>query len=364
MSRIKQEGCARMSRVRTHKASSSPSASRAGLLVFVMVMLGPALLAPASAQGGNGGSTRSALAVTTIGGTVTDDQSGVPLPGITVQLLDTAGSVVDTNTTDAAGWYEFMVTPDTPYHLWWLASPDHYQEFYDNASNFGRSTSVSVSDGSTEIVNAGLTSNEHFGVVQSFLTDGVTGAPVVGVKVVLFRNGVPYLAKTSQDVLGMYGYVGVGWLDIYSEWTALYWDPAGVYQTMWWPQAPTRWTAQSNSIPYPEPVDLIASMWKKADLATISGTVTDAVSGLPLAGVDVRLFTNNKVFASTTTAADGTYAFADLIPGSQRVRFVDPSGTHSYRWWQNGNDFDSAVDVTVAANDNITGIDMALQPST
>ncbi|MEZ5134915.1 MAG: hypothetical protein R2699_07645 [Acidimicrobiales bacterium] len=60
------------------------------MLVFVMVMLGPALLAPASAQGGNGGSTRSALAVTTIGGTVTDDQSGVPLPGITVQLLDTA----------------------------------------------------------------------------------------------------------------------------------------------------------------------------------------------------------------------------------------------------------------------------------
>ena len=91
--------------------------------------------------------------------------------------------------------------------------------------------------------------------------------------------------------------------------------------------------------------------------------MTDAVSSLPLAGVDVRLFTNNKVFANTTTAADGTYAFADLIPGSQRVRFVDPSGTHSYRWWQNGNDFDSAVDVTVAANDNITGIDMALQPS-
>ncbi|MEZ5134916.1 MAG: hypothetical protein R2699_07650 [Acidimicrobiales bacterium] len=71
-----------------------------------------------------------------------------------------------------------MVTPDTPYHLWWLASHDHYQEFYDNASNFGRSTSVSVSDGSTEIVNAGLTSNEHFCwrvTVQSFLTPIVHG---------------------------------------------------------------------------------------------------------------------------------------------------------------------------------------------
>ncbi|MCB0978934.1 MAG: pentapeptide repeat-containing protein, partial [Acidimicrobiales bacterium] len=58
---------------------------------------------------------------------------------------------------------------------------------------------------------------------------------------------------------------------------------------------------------------------------SISGVVTgDAV---PLAGIDVELLNlDNWPVASTSTAVDGTYAFANLMGGPYRVRFTDPTG--------------------------------------
>lgn len=53
--------------------------------------------------------------------------------------------------------------------------------------------------------------------------------------------------------------------------------------------------------------------------STLSGTVTDAYTGAPIAGVQVTL--NGS---STTTNASGKYSFAGLQPGSYDIIFSAP----------------------------------------
>jgi hypothetical protein len=67
----------------------------------------------------------------------------------------------------------------------------------------------------------------------------------------------------------------------------------------------------------------------------INGTVRDSVSGQPVAGLEVSLY----IAAGTarnylTTAANGTYSFSNVAPGSYVVRFGKPStgGTYLDQW--------------------------------
>ena len=62
--------------------------------------------------------------------------------------------------------------------------------------------------------------------------------------------------------------------------------------------------------------------------SSISGTVTDDVSGNGIGGVQVTLLNQTGTPVSyMTTAPDGSYSFSNLIQGSYSVRFVTVGGT-------------------------------------
>lgn len=82
--------------------------------------------------------------------------------------------------------------------------------------------------------------------------------------------------------------------------------------------------------------------------ASVSGTVTSG--GEPVAGVVVRIDGEGGA-AGTTTGADGTYRFEDVLPGDHTVTVEAPDG---YR-----PDGPDARDVTVG-RDDVTGVDFAL----
>ena len=51
-----------------------------------------------------------------LSGSVADCVAGVPLSGVTVQLLDSEGNILTTTTTDSQGNYQFTgLTPDKTY---------------------------------------------------------------------------------------------------------------------------------------------------------------------------------------------------------------------------------------------------------
>lgn len=56
-------------------------------------------------------------------------------------------------------------------------------------------------------------------------------------------------------------------------------------------------------------------------LGAMNGTVTSAGNGSPISGGTVQAIQSNNIIGSATTAADGTYAIANLVPGSYDVRF-------------------------------------------
>lgn len=63
----------------------------------------------------------------------------------------------------------------------------------------------------------------------------------------------------------------------------------------------------------------------------IRGLVTDATTGLPLAGITVSIFSvNGEVFLQASTEATGEYriGFQDLPRWAARVRFSDPAHAH------------------------------------
>jgi hypothetical protein len=84
----------------------------------------------------------------------------------------------------------------------------------------------------------------------------------------------------------------------------------------------------------------------------INGTVTDAGTGLPVAGIVVTLMQPNPswvIAGSTTTAADGTYHFGALANGQYALRFWDGTGVHEMVWYNAKQTYKTADLVTVSS---------------
>lgn len=100
--------------------------------------------------------------------------------------------------------------------------------------------------------------------------------------------------------------------------------------------------------------------------ATIAGHVADEVSGTALAGKTVRAHSSATQFLYTDTAADGSYAFTGLPPGSYSVCVMDHTDAYMNQCWDHAtaNSLTFATNFTpvnVAAGDIRNGIDFDLR---
>ena len=80
----------------------------------------------------------------------------------------------------------------------------------------------------------------------------------------------------------------------------------------------------------------------------IKGTVTDASSVAPIAGIVVSSYetSTGAYISSAVTAADGTYTIW-LASGTYRLQFRDPAGRYGEEWWSDMPNYEDALDDVV-----------------
>ena len=98
--------------------------------------------------------------------------------------------------------------------------------------------------------------------------------------------------------------------------------------------------------------------------ASISGTVSLPAGVDQSAGsVTVQVYNAADpatVVAQAAIAADGTYVLTDLDAGAYKLSFVPQSAPVQGQWWKGGADFDAATTITLAAGQQLSGIDAIL----
>lgn len=92
---------------------------------------------------------------------------------------------------------------------------------------------------------------------------------------------------------------------------------------------------------------------------TMAGTITDDVSGAPVAGAWVIAIGPSGIAGGAVTTANGSYSITGLKAGTYRATFADPNGGRTQEYWNNSTTFGGASPITIAGGATTT-IDAAL----
>ena len=246
------------------------------------VNLGSVSLTPGTSSGGSTSAT--------VYGTVTDASSGNPIAGATIAI----GSL--STTTAANGAYEIANIPTGTV------------SFSANATGYLTAAgSASLSAGSTtifsprlETTNGGGSSNgTGTGTVQGVVTDASTGNGIAGATV-----GVGAL-NTTTAATGSYVLSGV---------------PAGsvsvTVSAAGYQAASGSGTLNANGVMLFSP-QLTTEGLSTVDPSTVTGVVTDANSGNPIAGATVSL--SGSTTESVQTDATGSYSIGGIFTGTIHI---------------------------------------------
>lgn len=283
-----------------------------------------------------------------IAGTVSFvDQAGASqgvLPGATLTLFGPDGAELDTATTDESGQYIFSGYTAAPgYRVELTTLPEADDEHPFGLTPYGERVvdEVDLSDADATGVDLAARDIQPVAVSGTVLTDD--GEPVAGATVTLapVGGGAPLTAVTTSQ--GEYLIDDVPWDTAAGEpqeHTFSLGDlPEGYVPA-------TRPDGVTIEVGQEEPS--AGNDFVVRAPAVLSGTVT--AGDEPVAGAVVSL-AGPAGTVSTTTSADGTYAFDDVPPGDRTVRITVPDGYRA--------DGPETREVTVEAED-VTDVDFAL----
>ncbi len=297
-----------------------------------------------------------------ISGTVTDLSTGNGLENISVYLYDASYNFMEGTTTNSAGSYDLPSEGAGTYEVEFVG--DGYQsQFYDNETSFATATAVTVSNGSVTGVDAAMQAG---GQVTGTVTDAVSGDPVSGIEVDVYSsnssgsNPVDTVCTASD---GTYTVPGLTTGTYYVGFN----DGCGASN-----YAPQFYNGKA-SLASADPVSVTTGTTTSSiDAAMqaggqVTGTVTDAVSGDPVSGIEVDVYSSNSSGSNPVdtacTASDGTYTVPGLTTGTYYVGFNDGCGASNYapQFYNGKASLASAEPVSVTTGTTTSSIDAAMQ---
>ncbi|TCM97580.1 carboxypeptidase family protein [Paenibacillus sp. BK033] len=225
-----------------------------------------------------------------IQGTIIASVGGNPIAGAVVHVTDSIGVLTAQAVTNAAGAY--AVTGLTPGYYRVSFSADQFQ---------ARDFPVTLSIAETLTLNAALAPNP--GALTGTITNAQTGGPLAGVLIEALDNRNSILATATTNAAGVYTLSSL--------------SPATNDRLR---LSADTFVAQviGFSIAAGQTKTINAALSPVA--GALSGIITDIVTGAPLAGASIRVFTSEGITLQTTsTAADGSYTIPSLSPGSYSI---------------------------------------------
>ena len=220
------------------------------------------------------------LTANTLTGVVTNTVSGLPIAGVTVLVVDSA-NVTNTLTTDATGHYAVTTIAAG------IATVTASQTGYASAT----ASPTIIAGANTQ--NLGLTANTLTGVV----TNTVSGLPIAGVTV-LVVDSANVTNTLTTDATGHYAVTTIA---------------AGIATVT---ASQTGYASATAS-----PTIIAGANTQNLGLTanTLTGVVTNTVSGLSIAGVTVQVVDSANVTNTLTTDATGHYTVTTIAVGIATV---------------------------------------------
>ncbi len=216
----------------------------------------------------------------TLAGIVTNSVTGLPISGVTVQVVDSA-NVTNTLTTDAGGHY---AVTNIAVGLATVTG---------SKSGYGSTSASPAIVAGANVQNLQLTGNTLTGIV----TNSVTGLPIAGVTVQVV-DSANFTNTLTTDAGGHYAVtnIAVGLATVTGSKTGYGSTSAG----------PTI-VAGANI----QDLELTGN--------TLAGVVTNSVTGLPIAGVTVQVVDSANVTNTIATDGTGHYAVTNIAAGVASV---------------------------------------------
>jgi protocatechuate 3,4-dioxygenase beta subunit len=222
----------------------------------------------------------------TISGTVTSSVGGIPIVSALVQVTNN-DTVIDVTLSDSSGNY--TITGIAPGSYTVTATAATYSTGVTGAIVFAKETTT---------VDFSLALNP--GAISGTVTSAVGSLPISGALVEVSLDNI-IIFSTLTDSSGNYSILGIaaGSYIVHAH--------ATNYQTG------TTGAIVISSVTTTVNFSLVASP------GTISGTVTSAITGLPISGVLVEANLASIVISSAVTDSSGNYSISGIAPGSYIV---------------------------------------------
>jgi beta-glucanase (GH16 family) len=265
----------------------------------------------------------SVTAATLHYGAPTDNSWGTGIGGVTVALLNAAGTVIATAVSNSSGRFTFGQLAPGTYQLQYTAPVgDGYRAGAPENPATGLTAQFTVVAGQTTTApNANLVSNTVTGTVLQ------AGVGEAGVTVALLNSGGSIVATTTTGSTGAYTFTGMTPGSYEVEYT----PPSGQVFALGSAANAVSGLTPAFAVTAGATVTLPSEMLL-SNPATIDPTVlhfgapTDPVGGSPEAGVTVELLNAGTVIATTTSDSTGSFGFGQLAPGTYQLDYIAPSG--------------------------------------
>jgi len=300
-----------------------------------------------------------------ITGRLTAAGDGSPVSGAVVDVYDASGALVRTDSSTAAGGYLVADLRTGTYFVRVRSTVNQIGQLYDGIPC---ATSCLVTSGTPVAVTAGVaTEGIDFALVEAGSISGtvinaLSGLPVAGLYVRVHDASGAYLSHGTTDSQGRYKVTG---LDAGSHFVLA--SASGFEPQLW------------NGIPCPSPCTVTAGTpvpvalsattsgidFALAPYGSITGKITDAATGQPLAYTNLRISDSaGALFTYAYTDGSGNYAVTGLPDGSY---FVSTQAGNDYvdALWENLDcgapcDVTRGTPVVVAVGTVSGGVDFAL----
>jgi putative cell wall-binding protein/protocatechuate 3,4-dioxygenase beta subunit len=301
-----------------------------------------------------GGFDAELAAGATISGTVVG--SDAPTTGLEdVWVSANANSNGAYTSTDANGDYTLYGLPVGDVIVDFSPSGGPYlQQWWQNASTFDAASPVTIATPGETI--SGINGSLQRGASIAGTVTDPDGLPLAFVQVRAepqdFNN--PF-GSAETDINGEYLIEGVN-----GDYLINFGSPNEQLRGQFYNDVDTRALATTVSAVAPQLVSNIDAQLRVA--SSISGTVTDGV--VPLEDIGVDAYSQQlDAFHYTETDANGEYTLGGLAPASDwRVSFYDnANGLYAIEFYNNAPVFQDADPITLAENQQLTGIDASLE---